>query len=195
MPEGLGSFSRLTSLSFTLWVVQPSPFTTPSQIKKRNSNESPPAGKDIPRTGGLTKYVGNEPQMSARTGRSQPTKDQTDTVNRPDHPSTATNPIGGARHGHGSQAEKESSRGKEHTVRTNPGLRQLARCLETGQSQQRGARDRWDDDRGNFLHSSASTGIRFKPNCETVLIAPPRLSESIFPNLTAPSARLVYLLC
>ena len=50
--------------------------------------------------------------MSARTGRSQPTKDQTDTVNRPDHPSTATNPIGGARHGHGSQAEKESSRGK-----------------------------------------------------------------------------------
>lgn len=55
---------------------------------------------------------GNEPDTSARTGGSHPTKDQTESVNRPHHPCTATNPTGEARHGHGSEAEKESSRGK-----------------------------------------------------------------------------------
>lgn len=55
---------------------------------------------------------GNEPETSARTGRSHPTKGRTKPVNRPHHPSTATNPTGGARHGYGSEAEKERSRGK-----------------------------------------------------------------------------------
>ena len=55
---------------------------------------------------------GNEPETSARTGRSHPTKDRTESVNRPHHPSTATNPTGEARHGYGSEAEKERSRGK-----------------------------------------------------------------------------------
>lgn len=54
---------------------------------------------------------GNEPKMSVRTGGSHPTKDQTESVNRPHDPSTATNPTGEARHGHGSEAEKERSRG------------------------------------------------------------------------------------
>ena len=38
-------------------------------------------------------------------------KRRTDPMNRPRHPSTAMNPTGGARHGHGSEVEKESSCG------------------------------------------------------------------------------------
>ena len=56
--------------------------------------------------------AGNELKISARIEGSQPTKDRTKSVNRPHHPSTATNPTGEARHGHGSEAEKERSRGK-----------------------------------------------------------------------------------
>ncbi len=39
-------------------------------------------------------------------------KHRTDPTNRPRHPSTALNPTGGARHGHGSEVEKESSCGE-----------------------------------------------------------------------------------
>jgi len=60
--------------------------------------------------------AGNKLKTSARIEGSQPTKDQTESVNRPHHPSTATNPTGEARHGHGSEAEKERSHGKNRLL-------------------------------------------------------------------------------
>ena len=49
--------------------------------------------------------------MNDETRQRDTEKDRTNTGNRPAHPSTTTKPHGEVRHGHGTQAEQESSRG------------------------------------------------------------------------------------
>ena len=51
-------------------------------------------------------------RLNYETGSLDSGKDRTDPMNRPRHPSTAMNPTGGARNGHGSEAETESSCGE-----------------------------------------------------------------------------------
>jgi hypothetical protein len=49
--------------------------------------------------------------MNNETRQRDSGKDRTNTGNRPAHPSTTTKPQGEVRHGYGTQAEQESSRG------------------------------------------------------------------------------------
>ena len=62
-------------------------------------------------------------RLNYDTGSLDSGKDRTGRMNRPGHPSTALNPTGGARNGHGSRAEKESSCGFMPFARLNtPGM-------------------------------------------------------------------------
>ena len=58
-------------------------------------------------------------RLNFDTGSLDSGKDRTGRMNRPGHPSTALNPTGGARNGHGSRAEKESSCGIVPFARPN----------------------------------------------------------------------------
>ena len=59
---------------------------------------------------------GNDPAIAARRGRTHPTKDRTDTVNRPHHSPAAMNPTGEVIDRHEDEAEKASSRGNKLTL-------------------------------------------------------------------------------
>ena len=58
-------------------------------------------------------------RLNYETGSLESGKGRTARMNRPGHPSTALNPTGGARNGHGSRAEKESSCGIVPFARPN----------------------------------------------------------------------------
>ena len=58
----------------------------------------------------MNRGAGRRP-FKLRNSQAQLRKDRTGSMIRPDHPSTVTNPTGGARNGDGSQAEKERSCG------------------------------------------------------------------------------------
>ena len=88
-------------------------------------------------------------RLNYETGSLDSGKDRTDPMNRPHHPSTTTNPTGGARNGNGSQAEKESSCKRSISLFDQAlDSKNLLAALEASQSQQRSTRHRRDDSEG-----------------------------------------------